>query len=541
MNFLRSSKFQAFALYLVIITGVTSPIWCIQNFAVQDGSAHVYNAFLMSQLTFNASHAVSQLTLNTPAVPNSSGHWALMLLLQLFSAINAVKVMLILTYALFVAVVGWLRSRAAVGSEGLTTSLLLGAALGINFFWFGGFFNFIIGVIGFLFLIALFTDWRENFTRLRIAFVALILLAIYFSHVVTFGITAAGLFILAFWSTEKNKLRNCGYLLIALVPSVIFAIVYRLTTQSAEALEPSWRWLDESSSIFSFSRNLLVDPFIIISRKTVPFSTASSDLLAIFSPGLWIFVCVALLLTFCSPLFSKKTVELTKVGPYLILFALLILGGWLAPTDFGLSNGSILRERLMLCGLCLIVPVFSFQGRRTARKIIPVILVCVLIFQTVALWEYGLMTDRTVREFAKAQSVIYDNDKIMTVVNIKDGFRFHSLVDPHLGLLTSVGKQTFVWDNYEIGHYLFPVITKSVDDRQFIQDLAISHVFVLNGSGDEFEETTKRLERAMEFGNGRFTKVMISGRNERVEEILYNWFDPEPVYGSENVLVLRHR
>src|ERR1044071_9644568 len=145
---LRSPNLGAIVLYLLIVAGVTSPIWCIQDFAVQDGSAHVYNAFLMSELTLNASLANSQLTLNTLTVPNSSGHWALALLLQLFSAINAVKVMLILTYALFVAAIAWLRIRTA-GSDALTTTLLLGAALGTNFFWSGGFFNFVLGVTGF--------------------------------------------------------------------------------------------------------------------------------------------------------------------------------------------------------------------------------------------------------------------------------------------------------------------------------------------------------------------------------------------------------
>ena len=537
---LKSPHFRALALYLLIVAGVTSPIWCIQDFAVQDGSAHVYNAFLMSELTLKRALANSQVSLNAFTVPNSSGHWVLVLLLQLFSAINAVKVMLILTYALFVAAIVWLRFRTA-GSDGSATTLLLGAALGINFFWFGGFFNFTLGVVGFIFLLAIFARWQENLTSRRTVLISLVFLAIYFSHIATFGITVVGLLILALWSDVMHKLRTVTYLLIAAIPSVMCAVVYRSTTQSAEALQPSWRWLDESSSPFSFARNLLVDPFIIISRKTVPFSLVNSDLVAVFSPGLWIFTCVALLLIFCSSLFSKQKGELRKVGPYLTLFALLVLGGWLAPTDFGLSNGSILRERLLLCGLCLIVPVFNIQRRKLLQKVIPAILTCVLIVQTAALWEYGVMTNKTVREFAKAQSVISNDDQIMTVVNIRDGFRFHSLVDPHLGLLTSVGKQTFVWDNYEIGHYLFPVTAKSVDDRQFIQDLAISHVFVLNGPRPEFEETARRLEKTMEFGNGRFTKVMISGRNGRVEEILYRWFDPVPIYESENVLVLKHR
>jgi hypothetical protein len=539
-SLLRNPYSRAAILYVAIVLAVASPICFIEYFAVRDGSAHVYNASLIHEILSGGSDSTSGLRLNTLAVPNSTGHWMLVGLLQFFGAITSVKILMIAEYAGFLAVLALLRILTS-GSDGLCTVLLLAAAYSLNIFWFDGFFNFVNGLIGYVLSVAIFYQWRDRLRFLPICALTIVLLLTYLSHIVCFAAAMAALLILSIFSTSDRRISRASCVVISGIPSIVLAVIYKLSTVSAEPLFPVWKWVVVSDSFFSFLRNFLVDPFIIISRRTIPFTEINSSLCVLLSPDLWIFTCITILIVASVVHRGSSQFDFLNAGPFLVIFGALAVGGLLAPDNFGESNGSILRERLILCGLCMTVVLFHLHGHKLFQRFIQGVLTYVLVFQIVAMWEYGLLADKTVREFTQARSVMVQGDQIMAIVTMEDGYRFHSLVDAQLDLLISVGQPSFVWDNYELGYTLFPLITNSLDEREFIRDLAISHVFVKNGPAQEREKTESRLEELLATGNHRFTKIIIWGHNVKVETILNKWFDPLPIFKSDRITVLRHR
>ena len=540
MKVLSGPLARPILVYVTIVIAVTSSIWCVKYFAPQDGSAHVYNAFLMSELVKGDPQIRANLSLNTLTVPNSTGHWILTLLLQIFSPFTCLKLMSAGTYAGFVAAIMWLRYSTA-GEEGLSTSALVGAVLGLNWFWFGGFYNFIIGVTAFIVLIALIVRWQSKMNFLRMAAISLILVAIYLSHVVSFAMAAGSFFVLVLWSESADRKRNLFYFTLAVLPSIALALIFRATTASAEELHPVWRWWSDSTSMFAIVRGFLADPFVLISRETFPFTSARSRAFAIFMPGLWTVLSLILLtVTFLLSWKDRQSIGRRSL-PFIFLLAMSVLGALIAPDDFGLSNGGILRERVLLCALCFSVPLFQVGRHLSLKRLAHVGMTYVIVFQSMAMWDYALTTSPIVEEFSLARSAIADNDTIASIEIIEDGYRFHSVPESQLGLLASVGKRTAVMDNYEIGHYLFPVVTNSLSDRQFVRQVAISHAFVANGPKKEFDETLTRLDQLLDGNRERFTKVILWRRDARVENILYKWFDPMPILERGRVRVLRRR
>jgi hypothetical protein len=541
MKIFFGPKAAAIFLYIIVVFAATSPVWSIRYFVVQDGASHVYNAYLLSELVTKDPSVSNWLTFNTLAVPNATGHWLLAILLQVFSGYLSMKVMTVGCYATFVASVCLLRYRVA-GTDDLPITVLLASALAFNWLWFVGLYNFMIGLIIFVNLNSICFRWIFGLSVRRTITISLIFIAIYLSHIVTFAAAIGSVFIMALCYAPLERRRNFKYLSLALIPSIVLAVLYRLSTYSiADVLYPTWRWLTESASLTDALRNLLVDPFIIISRQTLPFVDFNSKLFVLFSPGIWTAVSLGLLSIpsiqrmWRGRFFDKKRL------PFLIIFILSILGVFIAPDDFGLSNGGLLRERVLICGLCLFVPFFDLQKSRLVKHLAQVSLIYVIIFQTAALWDYGLHTETAVKQVAAAESEISDTDSIATIVVSEAGYRYHSIPDAELGLLTSVGKKSKVLDNYELGHYLFPLVTKEQSDREFIHAISGSHVFVSNGPENEFSTTLSQLKDCLSGNHQRFTKLIVLRQDPRVDAVLYKWFDPIPVYDSGPVRVLRHR
>jgi hypothetical protein len=455
-------------------------------------------------------------------------------LLNFFQPFVVTKIIVTLTFSGFVASIGWLRWKI-VGFDGVKTSLLYGAAIGFNWLWFLGFYNFIIGVIGFAVTIGIFYVWRENLNSRRAIILSLLLLIVYFSHIVSFAILSGSLFLLAL-SVPKEKIKtNLTFFLIACLPVLPLALIYKSLSAGGGGFFPVWRHLDDPYSLLSwFSQVRRADPFILISRKAFPFSTASPSLFAVFTPILWIFVSLFALM--CAGFLQKEKSFFSKNN---LIFATLFLGcimvALFAPDDFGLTNGSILRERVLLLGLIFFVPLFRAGNFLKLKRLAQICLGFVVLFQTAAVWEYSLQTNREAKEFLTAGAFISENDSIASVVILEDGLRFHALPMTQMNNYLGFGKTVVVWDDYEAGHYLFPIVAKNPSDKQFVFDLITSNVFALNDPGENINEKLSKLDAAFSNNPGKIKTLVVWGKDQRVEEVLNRWFAPEPFFENGRV------
>ena len=539
MKLIESPKYLNTGFFLLLIIFCCAPVWSVEYFINQDGSAHLYSSYIMLELLKGNPNIGEVFTFNSISIPNSSGHWLMVLLLNFFSSYVVTKIMVTLTFAGFVASVGWLRFRTA-GIKGVKTSLLIGAALGFNWLWLCGFYNFLIGAGCFVFTVGLFFGWREKMNFWRTIILSLLFLLAYFSHIVSFAILAGSIFLLIFSGEKQYCKRNLLCFFAALAPVFPFIVIYKIISASGGGFYPVWRNLENPFSPLNWLLQIrTADPFIIISRKSLPFAAENSMYFALFTPLFWI---LAALSSLAAATCNNKEKSFFRSKPNLI-FAILMIStvaaAMFAPDDFGLANGGILRERLLICGLIFSVPLFDAENSRKLKRLAQFCLLFIVIFQTAALWEFTLQTNVRAKEFLSAQNAILPDDKLASVILVEDSLRFNSLPVTQMNNYFGHVKNRIIWDNYEIGHYLFPVVAKSAEGKQFVFDLTRYNTFTLNNPNQNFDERLSKLDLVLAENNQKITALLVWGRDSRLEVVLNKWF--EPTFENGRIRVFRHK
>src|SRR5688500_17316310 len=107
MNLLSRPKYRISGFFLFLLIFLFALVWSLEFFINQDGSAHMYSSFIMLELIKGNQNFAGIFAFNSIAVPNSSGHWLMALLLNVFSPFIVTKIIVTLTFAGFVAAIGW--------------------------------------------------------------------------------------------------------------------------------------------------------------------------------------------------------------------------------------------------------------------------------------------------------------------------------------------------------------------------------------------------------------------------------------------------
>ncbi len=536
-------KLSTSVFYIGLVVVCTSPVWGVMYFVNQDGSGHIHTASLMGQLLAGNTATADVYKFNSIALPNSSGHWVLLLLLQFFSAFTVTKIFVTASFALFVAGTGWLRVQVA-GPEGIKMSLLIGAAMGFNWLWLVGFYNFMVGVIGLMFILGLFYRRRERIGVADTIVLSVLLTLVYLSHIVTFLVLAGGIFVIIFFSPGVRKVKTLLLTGVAMLPVIPLALKFKSIGESG-GFSPVWRSLDNPYSLTSWLHQIrVVDPFIIISRKTLPFVTDISTGFAVFTPVLWLFIAF-LCLAVASFSFYRSRPDLVRpVFAFFVLAAAAFVLALFGPDDFNLTNGGVLRERFFICGLLFCVPLFRADGSRWLKRVAQFCLLFVIAYQTLALWEYALNSDNQSRVFMSASELLSKSPASATIAIAEGSPRFHADPIPQLNCYNAIGTNNIVWDNYEFGHYLFPLITKNTEDRHFIYDFTRSHYLGRNDPDDalgSFDVKLGLLNSSLESYNDKIETIAIWGRDPRVEAVINRWFEAEPYFENEKLRLFHHQ
>ena len=541
MSFFTPLKIRLIGFYLFLIIFACLPIWSVELYINQDGSPHLYNAYIILQLLEDNASFSQIYSLNYVPIPNLSGHWLLMVLLTVFSPFVVTKIFVTFCFAAFVAAIGWLRWQT-VGREGMTTAFLLGAAMAFNWMWFLGFYNFIIGTVGFAFTLGLYWRWRENLNIYRSLVISLLVIFVYLSHLISFGMLMGSLCILSVFVSPKFLKRSIVWTFVSFLPVLPLIISYKLASEAGGGISPVWRNLKNPLSVSNWILHLqAADPFQLLSRKAFPFLGFDSNFFAFFSPFLWLtaaFLCLSIATWF---VLRSNEFPSRRFLPFMILTVFSIFFWIFAPDDFGKSHGSFLRERVLLCGLICFVPLFRTDKFPRLRVLAQVFLVFIIIYQTTVLWEYSLNADKIGREYLSGTEMIKDSDSFASIVLIENGCRYKANPLTNVNVLYGIDKNTRIWDNYELGYYLFPVIARSPSDRQFIFDFRESNAYDLCDPNEQANEKLALLDSSLNIHNDKINVMLIWGNDERVEAILRKWFEEEPFFQNKRVRLFRHR
>lgn len=350
------------------------------------------------------------------------------------------------------------------------------------------------------------------------------------------------LFVLGIFASKEFLIRSLIWTMISFLPVLPLIIIYKSASEAGGGLFPVWRYLENPFSITNWILQIRsADPFQLLSRKSFPFAEFDSSFFAFFSPLFWL-TAAFVFLSLATVFYLRKRESFSKQFLPFALIAFSSIFFWLfAPDDFGKSHGSFLRERVLLCGLICFVPLFRFNKFSRFSSAAHVFLGFVIIFQTAVLWEYSINADKNGREYLSGKQSVKDTDSLASIVLIENGCRYKSDPLTNVNVLYGIEKNTRIWDNYELGYYLFPVIARNSSERQFIFDFRESNAYELCDPNENFNDKMTKLNSALASNHEKIDVMLVWGGDARIEAMLQQWFEDQPFYHKERVRLFRHR
>ncbi len=200
-------RFPYAGLTAALAAGAIWLIWGHRFFPSQDGPSHLYNTWIL--LHWNDPGAIFQrfYTIDLTPVPNWLATALLGLLMPVFGPLAADR--LLVTIVVLAMTAAWWYWMAAAGARN-SPLLALGPLLSLNFLLYKGFYSFCLSLP--LFLLAAGYALRHA-ARLqpKHSFVLwLILLPIYFAHIVTFGLALAFVMAVVVLRASRETRRILG-------------------------------------------------------------------------------------------------------------------------------------------------------------------------------------------------------------------------------------------------------------------------------------------------------------------------------------------
>lgn len=265
----------------------------------------------------------------------------------------------------------------------------------------------------------------------------------------------------------------------------------------------------------------------------------TSDLYSLASPVIWIVIAVAV--AGLSALASGAVEEPRRRidASFLALFGLFAAISVVAPDEIGL-HGGVIRPRFFVLALAVFAAVFRFRNNFRAERFVQGILVLVFIFQVAALYDYANRSDATARNFLAAGDVIEAGDTVASIIVVEPSPRSLSHPEIQLSSIFAVVNRVFAWDNYEFGYYQFPVFVADRADREFALKFNFAKVYTSDTYDDELEQKLTVLGEILSAHPEKIDKLLMWGKNERIEAILSTSFNMTPIFENRAVRVFRN-
>lgn len=453
------SRWPGLAVFVLALVPSLAAVWAYPGFVTQDGSAHVYNAWILRE-SFGAHSPLNDtFVVRWDPLPNWAGHLTLMGLLCIFQPRVADRAMTTVTLVGFSASLVWLRWRVA-GWRGMPMAALLAVMLGLNMCWIYGFSSFLIGAA--LFPIVLGAWWAgrdSGWSWGRAAIIGALMALGYFCHLISMGLTVIGLVVLEVFTPGPRRLGRAATTFVGLLPCLPLAAIYLRLSRGGGGMAPVWKHLKDPFSARSWAEQLLwVEPVTLASKKVIPLLGKETVLYAPFTP-ISLF-CVALMLlllaTFAAWLRTRPSAHPPLRG-WWILAAVLLTGGVIGPDTLGSDNGFYLQQRVVLLGLASLVPVLWLGTGGRLGGASAVFLIGALAIQSATVWHYAHLSERTAGAILRATPAVGTNQRIGTLFTGIREFGFRSNPILHADCAVGVGTDNVVWANYETQFYYFPV------------------------------------------------------------------------------------
>jgi len=279
-----------------------------------------------------------------------------------------------------------------------------------------------------------------------------------------------------------------------------------------------------------------VDPISIASKTMLPFSTAPSRAAGLLAPVAWLLVALALAVASTVRARDPDHATASRRG-WVVLAALLIAGGLVAPDTLGLSHGHYLPQRIALLGLAALLPVLDLDSRRWTVRGCTGALVVALAVQSALVWAYALESERTAGTFWRARAMVGQRQRVATLlVNSKLPGRPRANPLLHADCLLGIGTGNVIWSNYETRYYYFPVQFRAGLDRP---DSSVLEAIAVQDDPHDAAPRADHWERVLSRYHPAIDVLVVWGREPQLDAINAQWF--RPIAEDGPLRIMRHR
>lgn len=459
--------------FLALAAPVLVAIWFVPWFVTQDGTLHVYNAYLLSTLSEENQPLAEFYAPRGGLLPYVGMYKLLAGLMSIISARAADRVLMTLTSIGFACSVLWLRWRI-VGSEGMPIVVLLVLLLAVSHLWLLGLYSFLLGASLFAVTLGIWWFWRNRLTPARAVIIGGLLALGYLFHIISTGISVFALVVLAVATPGTNVRKRLFWTAASVAPSIILMISFSALMKTSGGAAVQWIGLTDPFSVQSWIQYLQVPDFISFSFKETlgvlavptdcPFVEQGAVRYAVLWPSLWAVVGLVLLLA--STLQGRSILARLPQSEHRgwILVALfLFAAGLFGPSAAG--HGSILRERVLLLGMVTLVPVLTPKPKTSAARIGALCLAVALLLQIAFVLDYARISNRIAGAVMRVAPHLQSRERVALMIPDP---RTHYAVNPLPGIANQLGVSTeaIVWNNYGPAYYYFPIQFRSDQVRE---------------------------------------------------------------------------
>lgn len=450
----------AVLLFAALLLIQLAPVWAFRYFPSQDGRAHLYNSELLRVYYRPGSgHIREFFEINAKPLPNWFDHLAAAALLSFLPPLVAEKTLVSGYLVLFpLAAVYALRGFRA-GTEFVAFAAV---ALSSNFFLYMGFYNFLYGVVAFLFLLGYWARHRDKFAWKQSFWLSVLSLICYFCHLFSFAMALGfvGVLTLCFGADEflrtgaeeqstPRKLltifrrRGAGPVL-AFLPGTALTVWF-IRSQPREDVGESLPWLTRLNPF-----NHLI--FWLYAQRTLNLILA----MAMFAVLAWIFYFLLL-----SKIFHRRFVP--HDGFFLCLAACQIIYLFI-PGE--VSGGGFIHARLSLfLVLALLLWITASEELVRFRRLILVSSSIIVIASAVGQRGWRARVDDYLDEYNSAASVIPAESTMLSLYFSETGDAQNAgvpslLFSPflHAADLIALQKHAILLSDYEERAGYFPLL-----------------------------------------------------------------------------------
>ena len=417
-----------------------------------DGAAHFYNAKLIVSLLFDSGGSISDYySLNNDIIPNWTGHIILAFFSYFLPGFIAEKI-LVLCYAMGLPYV-FRQLILTINPSGRMFSYFIFPFVYSTPFHFG-FYNFSLGILLLFLTLFYWIRIREKKRVINGICLTVLLILLYFSHIVTFGITVIviGLSIIfESLSTYFKRELETKKIVSNALNDVVFITVSGLLPFVLSANYFYKRSILEESYYLTYSQ--LIEKLYKLETLIGYVYEEELTITMCLSFILFALVIIVFILRIRNKLINKK--RLLVVNDMWLSITIFILVLYFILPDVSHSGGFISIRLSYLFYMFLIVWLSANFFPYKAGVIVATIVVLLNSYLLVSYTRITYQLNKGIAQIMEVESFIDENSYVLPV-NFSDNWLMS-----HFSNYLGINKKVVILENYEAAAGYFPVILNS--------------------------------------------------------------------------------